>query len=70
MAKRRSSRSSSGFNFRTTAPKENTAILSIIIFILGVIGWVASISFISPYTVWLLAIAYLILLAGVLMKGL
>ena len=38
--------------------------------LLGVIGWVASISFISPYTVWLLAIAYLFLLAGVLLKGL
>ncbi|HXY90701.1 MAG TPA: hypothetical protein VEH75_08775 [Xanthobacteraceae bacterium] len=67
MAKRRSS---SGFNFRTTAPKQNTAILSIIIFILGIIGWVVSISFISPFTVWLLTIAYIILLAGVLMKDL
>ena len=70
MAKRRSSRSSSGFKFRTTAPKENTAILSIIIFILGVVGWAVSISFISPYTVWLVAIAYIVLLAGVLMKDL
>jgi hypothetical protein len=70
MAKRR--RSSSGFNFRTTAPKENTAILSIIIFILGIIAWAASISSssISPYIPWLLAIAYIILLAGVLLKGL
>ena len=67
MAKRRSS---SGFNFRTTAPKQNTAILSIIIFILGIFGWVVSISFISPFTVWLLTIAYIILLAGVLMKDL
>jgi hypothetical protein len=65
MAKRRSS---SGFNFRTTAPKENTAILSIIIAVLGLIGWVVSISFISPFTVWLFAIAYIVLLAGVLLK--
>jgi len=67
MAKRRSS---SGYKFHTTAPKQNTAILSIIIFVLGIIGWVVSISFISPFTVWLLAIAYIILLAGVLMKDL
>jgi hypothetical protein len=69
MAKRQSS---SGYKFRTTAPKHNTAILSIIIFVLGIISWVAA-SFgyyISPYAVWLLAIAYIILLAGVLMKDL
>ena len=65
MAKRRSS---SGFKFRTTAPKENTTILSIIIFIVAIIGWVASISFIVPYTLWLLVIAYVVLLAGVLFK--
>jgi hypothetical protein len=67
MAKRRSS---SGFNFRTTAPKENTAILSIIIFVLGIVGWVFSIALISPYTVLLIAFAYILLLAGVLLKGL
>jgi len=67
MAKRRSS---SGYKFRTTAPKQNTAILSMIIFVLGIIGWIVSISFISPYTVWLLAVAYIVLLAGVLMKDL
>jgi fatty acid desaturase len=67
MAKRRSS---SSFNFRTTAPKENTAILSIIIFAIGVIAWAASIVSISPYIPWLLALAYIVLLAGVLMKDL
>ena len=41
-----------------------------IIFVLGIIGWIVSISFISPYTVWLLAVAYIVLLAGVLMKDL
>ena len=65
MAKRRSS---SGYKFRTTAPKQNTAILSIILFILGLIGWVAWIGFLSPWSFWLVVIAYVILLAGVLMK--
>jgi len=68
MAKRRAAAASPSFKFRPTAPKENTTILSIIIFVLGLIGWVASISFISPYTVWLFAIAYIVLLAGVLMR--
>jgi hypothetical protein len=67
MAKRRSS---SSFNFRTTAPKENTTIFSIIIFAVGVIAWAFSIVSISPYIPWLLAVAYLLLLAGVLMRNL
>jgi uncharacterized protein (DUF983 family) len=67
MAKRRSS---SGYKFHTTAPKHNTAIISIIIFVLGLIGWVVWISFLSPISVWLFIIAYVILLAGVLMKDL
>lgn len=67
MAKRRSS---SGFKFRTTAPEENTAILSIIVFIVAIIGWLASVSFLAPYTVLLLVVAYVVLLAGVLFKNL
>ena len=67
MAKRR--RSSSG-GFRTTAPKESTAIVSIVLFVIGLVGWVLSIATISPYIVWIFAIAYILLLAGVVMKGL
>ena len=53
------------------SPGSTTVILSIIVFILGVIG------FIFPYTAilgqlsfWLCLAGYLLLLAGVLMKGL
>jgi len=67
MAKRRSS---SKTNFRTTAPKESTAIVSIIIFIIGLVGWVLSIAVITPYITLIFAVAYILLLAGVMLKGL
>jgi VIT1/CCC1 family predicted Fe2+/Mn2+ transporter len=67
MAKRRSS----GISIKTTPPGSTTVIISLIVFILGVIG------FIFPYTAilgqlsfWLCLAGYLLLLAGVLMKGL
>jgi VIT1/CCC1 family predicted Fe2+/Mn2+ transporter len=68
MAKRRSS---SGIHIKTNPPGSTTVIISLIVFILGVIG------FVFPYTAilgqlsfWLCLAGYLLLLAGVLMKGL
>ena len=70
MAKRRSSRSSSSIKIHTTPPGSTTVIISLIVFILGIIGAVTFISILSPLSFWLCLAGYLLLLAGVLMKGL
>ena len=70
MAKRRSSRSSSSIKIHTTPPGSTTVIVSLIVFILGIIGYVTIIPVLTPLYVWLLIAGYLLLLAGVLMKGL
>ena len=70
MAKRRSSRSSSSIKIHTTPPGSTTVIVSLIVFILGIIGYVTIIPVLSPLSFWLLIAGYLLLLAGVLMKGL
>jgi hypothetical protein len=73
MAKRRSSRSSrssSRIKIHTTPPGSTTTIISIIVFILGILGAVVFIPILSPLFFWLLVAGYLLLLAGVLMKGL
>jgi hypothetical protein len=66
MAKRRSS----GISIKTTPPGSTTVIISLIVFILGVIGAMTFISILSPLSFWLCLAGYLLLLAGVLMKGL
>jgi hypothetical protein len=70
MAKRRSSRSSSSFKIHTTPPGSTTVIISLIVFILGIIGALVFVPVLSPLSFWLLLAGYLLLLAGVLMKGL
>ena len=66
MAKRRSS----SFEIHTTPPKSITTIISIIVFVLGLIGALTWVSILSPISFWLLVIGYAILLAGVLMRDL
>jgi hypothetical protein len=68
MAKRKSRRSAISFN--TNPPGSTTVIISMIVFILGVIGAVAFVPILSPLSFWLCLAGYLLLLAGVLMKGL
>jgi len=68
MAKRRSRKS--GFSLATTPPSATITIISLILYVLGVIGAVAFVPFITPLSFWLCLAGYLLLLAGVLMKGL
>jgi hypothetical protein len=67
MAKRKSK---AGFSLETTPPGSTTTIISMIIFILGVIGSLVWVAILTPLSFWLLLAGYLLLLAGVLMKGL
>jgi len=57
-------------NFSLSAPRRETFLVSAIIAILVVIGMIVPLPFFTGYALGLLLIAYLILLAGVLMDNL
>jgi hypothetical protein len=68
MAKRKRS---AGISIKTTPPGSTTVIISLIVFILGIIGFMLPFTAIlGPLSFWLCLAGYLLLLAGVLMKGL
>jgi hypothetical protein len=57
-------------NFALSAPRRETFLVSAIIAILVVIGMIVPLPFFTSYALGLLLIAYLILVAGVLIDGL
>lgn len=57
-------------NFNLSAPRRETFLISIVIAILVVLGLVVPLPFFTVYGLGLLLIAYLILVAGVLMENL
>jgi len=57
-------------NFSLSAPRRETFLVSAIIAILVVIGMIVPLPFFTNYALGLLMIAYLILVAGVLIDGL
>jgi hypothetical protein len=61
---------SSGISINTNAPHSTTLIISVVIFLLGVLGLFVYIPVLSVLNVWLLFAGYLLLLAGCLAKGL
>lgn len=76
MAKAKAKRSSgssrshgSGISIKTNAPHSTTLIISVVIFLLGVLGLFVYIPVLSVLNVWLLFAGYLLLLAGCLVKG-
>ena len=56
-------------NFRTSAPRRETFLVSVVIAILVIIGQIVPLPFFTPYALGLLLIAYLVLLAGVLLDN-
>ena len=56
-------------NFNLSTPRRQTFLVSVIIAILVVIGMVVPLPIFTSYGLGLLLIAYLILLAGVLMEN-
>jgi hypothetical protein len=66
-AKRRSHKS--GFSLVTNAPHSTTVIISVIVFVLGVLGAFVFLPILTPLSFWLALVGYLVLLAGCLMKG-
>ena len=57
-------------NFSLSAPRRETFLISAIIAILVIIGMIVPLPFFTAYALGLLLIAYLILLAGVLLDNL
>lgn len=70
-AKRKSSSGSrkSAVLIHTNAPHSTTLIISVIVFVLGILGAIVIIPVLSALSFWLALVGYLILLAGCLMKG-
>jgi hypothetical protein len=76
-AKRKRSSSSGGGGggkstvlVHTNAPHSTTLIISVIVFVLGVLGAIVYIPVLTALSFWLALVGYLILVAGCLMKGL
>jgi hypothetical protein len=57
-------------NFRLSTPRRETFLVSVVIAVLVVIGMIVPLPFFTAYALGLLLIAYLILLAGVLLDNL
>jgi hypothetical protein len=57
-------------DIRLTAPRRETFLVSVVIAILVVLGMIVPLPFFTGYALGLLLIAYLILLAGVLLDNL
>jgi hypothetical protein len=57
-------------NIRLSSPRRETFLISLVIAILVVIGMIVPLQFFTGYALGLLLIAYLILLAGVLLDNL
>jgi hypothetical protein len=57
-------------NFNLSAPRRETFLVSIVIAALVVLGRIVDLPFFTTYALGLMLIAYLILVAGVLMENL
>ena len=56
--------------FHVNAPKRITFWISLVLGLLGIIGTVVTIPFVSAYAVWILAAGWLLLTLGCFVKGL
>jgi hypothetical protein len=57
-------------DFRLSTPRRETFLVSVVIAVLVIIGMIVPLPFFTAYALGLLLIAYLILLAGVLLDNL
>jgi predicted membrane channel-forming protein YqfA (hemolysin III family) len=54
----------------TNAPKQVTLLISVVLAVLGLLGFFVSIPFVSVYAFWLVVAGFVLLLLGCLLKGL
>lgn len=53
---------------KLTEPKQNTFIISIVLAVLALIGVVFSVGFLATYAFWILFLAFVVLMFGVLLR--
>ena len=51
------------------APKQIVFIIAVVLAVLAVLGYFVAIPFVSLYAFWILAIGFIVLAGGVVMKG-
>ncbi|MEN6339637.1 MAG: hypothetical protein ABFD03_05880 [Clostridiaceae bacterium] len=56
--------------FHVNAPKRITFWISLVLGLLGILGTIVTIPFVSVYAVWILAAGWLLLTLGCFVKGL
>lgn len=54
----------------TNAPKQVTLWVSVVLAVLGILGFFVSIPFVSAYAFWFVVVGFVVLLLGCLLKGL
>jgi hypothetical protein len=54
---------------RLSAPTKNIFLISVILAIIAVVGIFVHIPFVSLYAFWIAIVAYLVLVAGCVLKG-
>lgn len=59
----------SGISINTNAPHSTTLIVSVVVFLLGMLALFVYIPVLTTLNIWLLFAGYFLLLAGCLMKG-
>ena len=55
---------------KLSRPKNNTWIIAVILGVLGIIGQIVSIPFVSAYAFWFVAIGFILLALGTYFTGL
>lgn len=55
---------------KTNAPKHVTWLLSVILGVLGILGQIVPVAALTPYSFWLVAIAFIVLALATVLEGL
>ena len=54
---------------KLSAPKNVTFIIALVLFVLGLLGQFSVLAFLTPFAIWLLIAAFVVLALGNLLEG-
>ena len=54
---------------KLNAPSQNLFLVAVVIAVVALLGMIVSIPFVSAYAFWIMALAFVVLAVGVIMKG-
>ena len=57
------------FIMQLSKPKNVTFIIALVLFVLGLLGQFSVLAFLTPYAIWLLIAAFVVLALGNLLEG-